>query len=183
MDLILISGLQEVERGNLIEVVLSRYWRSENIKYIDFDRLESMEHDFNNSTLKEVHEAPDKIFEELEGMLSRELRGTGDCVIINSHLTVNSEKYGFIPLINDKFLKILQPGLFILVETPPEEITGIPERIKSLSEQQGVNRIYASRYSSVVGSPLKVIELHRTSINSTIKEFNNLIAMVKGGRE
>ena len=176
MKLIFIAGIKEIDKSSIINIAIKRFGREKsNVSLINFSGLESLEMDFERITYDEIKNLTDKVYNELQRKINPLLKDSDACVIIDGFFTIRSRKYGHIPLVTEKFFKVFNPNIIIVVEALPENVAFDEEVAKLIREEQTINKIYAVRSASLIGSPIKIIRMS-SDITKTIKEIDSLIS-------
>lgn len=173
MRLIFIGSLPELEKKSTIKIAMKRFGKKKkNLKIIHFDEMDSLIKDFNNLTKEELESLGDQVYDEIEEKIGDTLASDG-VVVLDGFFTIRS-KLGHIPLITEKFFKVFQPNQIVLIETYPDLLSSDSKVVDELKEQQIINRIYAVRSASLIGSPIKIIKMDK-EVSNVIKELDNLI--------
>ncbi len=176
MKLIFIAGIREIDKSSIIKIAIKRFGREKNnLTLINFSELESLEVDFEQITYDQIKNLPDSIYSELERKLNTVLKDPDSFVVIDGFFTVRSKKYGHIPVITEKFFKVFSPNIIITVEASPEALTQKEDLVKLIREEQTINKIYAVRSASLIGSPIKMIKVS-SDIAQTIRELDVLMS-------
>ena len=176
MKLIFIAGIREIDKSSIIKVAIKRFGKEKsNVTLVSFSDLESLEIDFDRLSYDEIRNLTDNLYNELERKISPVLKDPNSFVVIDGFFTERSKKYGHIPLITEKFFKVFNPNIIIAVEAVPETLAVNEDTAKLIREEQTINKIYAVRSASLVGSPIKIIRL-TSDVSKAIKEIDALIS-------
>jgi len=176
MKIVFIAGIKEIDKSSIINIAIKRFGREKsNVSLINFSRLQSLEMDFERITYDEIKNLADKVYSEIERKIGPLLKDPDACIIIDGFFTVRSKKYGHIPLVTEKFFKVFNPNIIIVVEALPENFALNEDVAKLIREEQTINKIYAVRSASLICSPIKIIRLS-SDVTKTIKEIDCLIS-------
>ena len=176
MKLIFIAGIKEIDKSAIIKIAIKRFGKEKsNLTLINFSELQSLEVDFERITYDEIKNLTDSLYNELDKKINPLLKDPNSFIVVDGFFTVRSKKYGHIPVITEKFFKVFNPNIIITVEAPPEALTSKEELAKLIREEQTINKIYAVRSASLIGSPIKIIKLS-SDVSQTIRELDALMS-------
>ncbi|MDD2643704.1 MAG: adenylate kinase [Methanobacteriaceae archaeon] len=105
-------------------------------------------------------------------------------VIVDTHCTINTSD-GYLPGLPIWVLEGLSPDCFILIEANPDEIlyrrlnddsrVRDIEKAKDIQLHQEMNRAASMAYATLTGATVKIINNHDNHLNSTVKNFVDLL--------
>jgi len=121
---------------------------------------------------------------ELERGGKRKGGGKSKNIIIDTHCTVKT-RFGYLPGLPERVLRVLKPDLFVLVEAEPAEISRRRqtdktrqrdvEAEKSIEEHQFMNRAVSMAYACLTSASVKIIENHQDELERAAEEFSALL--------
>ena len=169
MKLILITGVDRPEK-DFVDFNLERSRgllpKFENIVF----------EDFADWKLK-GQEMMDKLNARLEKAVISSFKNNKN-VILHGRLTV-SRTTGYSPLLNEQFFGKFSPDLILLFEHDTDirqdflirKRFGNRENMEKISQQQELNRNFASDYSAISGAQLRIIRIQQDNVKQTIREM------------
>ena len=151
MKIILVTGIPQVDRGVLIEIVMKRLnMPQKELDFVDFDDASAIMKNIisgKDLTVKQITGMIDKMNDEFEKAVIKAMKKCNGVLVVNCSLTLNTD-IGLFPVLTKEFFESFSPELIILVEGFPLELTNKDSEMKRLERHQNINRTYAFYYSA-----------------------------------
>jgi adenylate kinase len=166
--MIFVSGLKEVDRKTIINLALQRSGYKNQFKYVDFDELGEINEDMEGAeNMLTARKIMSNFYDAVEKRLITSLKEQMGNIVVNGYLSVHSARFGYFLATPEAFFQTFKPDVIVLLE-----IDSVDEK---RNEQQGINRYYATTYSSMCGSNLKIIRFKEDKMLDAVKELSDLI--------
>ena len=177
MKLILVTGIEQTDKGKLIGMAISTLNNGMGYKdfyHIDFSSINSVKNGFIR--LGDIKNSYLSMYDGLEKVLNGSKRNAFN-IILDVSFTV-SRGYGYVPLITDRFLNLFKPDVILLIENKLEDFKENPREFLSIKEHQEINKAYCIKFASDFGIPVKIIKVNRAEIKATVKEMQDYLSSV-----
>ena len=185
--LIMLIGGKETGKDSIVDVVMQGYSKSKLLKFIRMDNIIQKELgnfksiDWNN--IEFIEKLRERIHISLEKEII-ECFKNGKDVVLEGYFAFEIDN-GYIPVLSGNFFDAIKPTAFIFYELHinkkiPRKREDI-EKLLTLEKEQDVNKHYASVYSSVSGSLLKIIKVKDHGVKQALKETRDVINFALGG--
>jgi adenylate kinase len=168
MKMIFVSGLIEIDRKTIVNLALQRSGYKSQFRYVDFDEVGDVNEDMQNTKdMLTARKIMSDFYEGMEKKMVTNLKEQMGNIIVNGYLTVSTQTFGYFLAVPDAFFQTFKPDVIVVLEKESED--------ERTNEQQEVNRYYATTYSSVCGSNLKIIRFSEDRMMEAVKELGDLI--------
>jgi len=189
-DIIVVTGTPGAGKTTVLMAAIAKIGQ-EKVKVINF--ADSMLKVGESLGLGGNHDAIRKLPTEQQRDLQKRAAGaiaaeTFEKVIVDTHCTINTPE-GYLPGMPEWVVKALNPRVIVLVEAPPEEISGRrqtdksrvrdEEDIRYILLQQDINRAAAFAYAALSGATVKIIENRNNKLEDAADEFKELFERLK----
>jgi len=184
MKIILVTGIPQVDRGVLIEIVMKRLnMPQKDLVFVDFDDISDIMKSVTKGkdlTIKQISEMIDRMNDEFEKAVIKAMKKCDGVLVINCSLTLNTE-VGLFPVLSKEFFESFSPELIILVEGFPPELTNKESEMKALERHQDINRTYAFSYSAFSHSVIDRLRAKKGRADDAARSITVLIRSVVTG--
>ncbi|NIO19272.1 MAG: hypothetical protein GTN76_00620 [Candidatus Aenigmarchaeota archaeon] len=168
MKMIFVSGLKEVDRKTIINLALQRSGYRDKFRYVDFDELGDINEEMASAKdMLTARKIMSDFYDGAEKRVIKDLKEQIGNIIVNGYLSVHSSTFGYFLATSEAFFKTFNPDVIVLLEMESKD--------EKTNEQQGINRYYATTYSSMCGSNLKIIRFKEDKMLDAVKELSDLI--------
>ncbi|NIO23020.1 MAG: hypothetical protein GTN38_03270 [Candidatus Aenigmarchaeota archaeon] len=168
MKMIFVSGLKEIDRKTIVNLALQRSGYKEKFKYVDFDEAGNINEEMEGAKdMLSARKVMSDFYEGVERRVIKDLKEQMGNIIVNGYLSIYNPMFGYFLATPETFFQTFKPDVIVILEMESKD-----ERV---NEQQGINRYYATTYSSMCGSNLKIIRFREDRMMDAVKELGDLI--------
>jgi len=168
MKMIFVSGLKEIDRKTIVSLALQRSGYKDDFKYMDFDEVGDINEDMESAKdMLTARKIMSDFYDILEKRLVTDLKEQIGNIIVNGYLSIHTPTFGYFLAAPETFFRTFKPDVIVIIEKK--------SRDEKTNEQQGINMYYATTYSSICGSNLKIIRFAEDRMMDAVKELSDLI--------
>ncbi len=161
--LVFFVGIDETERGSIVEMVAKNYRDSApGFKLIKIESMPNMD-DINMAKMSEKK----KMFLQ---KIEKSIQISGGRNVVLSGQLVHRIKDGYLPLLSEEFIEKIKPDFFVFfyVDTDSLKTLGGKLNISDVKRRQDMNWECMKSYCLRMGVPMKMVKVTHGDIKSVI---------------